>query len=103
MNESMTGRGWEGSALDCRRRHALAERRLATSVALEALVSHVWSDEPRGPTLMRELAMSLEFSARRTALLGVLALTSAARVASAQSHGEGFLFKKPSGSFSIHG
>ncbi len=47
--------------------------------------------------------MSLEISARRTALLGVLALTSAARVVSAQSHGEGFLFKKPSGSFSIHG
>lgn len=47
--------------------------------------------------------MKVEVFAVRAALLATFALVSTADIASAQSSGEGFLFRSPRGSFSIHG
>ena len=47
--------------------------------------------------------MKVEVFALRSALLGAFALVSTAHVASGQSSGDGFLFRAPRGSFSIHG
>jgi len=47
--------------------------------------------------------MRFEDLARRSAFIGAVALVVGARVAPAQSGGDGFLFRTPAGSFSIHG
>lgn len=47
--------------------------------------------------------MKFAFVASRSAIVAVVALVSVAPVAAAQGSGEGFLFKTPRGSFSVHG
>lgn len=47
--------------------------------------------------------MTVELLALRSAMVGAIALASIGNVASAQTSGDGFLFRAPRGSFSIHG
>ena len=47
--------------------------------------------------------MRFECVARRSAFIGAVVLVSGARLAPAQTSGDGFLFRRPSGSFSLHG
>jgi opacity protein-like surface antigen len=47
--------------------------------------------------------MTFGFPAPRCASIGALMLVSAAGLASAQTSGDGFLFRSPRGSFSVHG
>jgi hypothetical protein len=47
--------------------------------------------------------MRFECATRRSALIGAIALVAGARLATAQTSGDGFLFRQPAGSFSIRG
>ena len=47
--------------------------------------------------------MTLASLASRIAVIGAVALVTFARPAAAQTSGDGFLFRRPTGSFSIHG